>query len=213
MPPIPRPWLQFRLRTLLIAILLLSLPLSWFAVRMRKARRQRAAVEAIERLGGYVAYDWETDWVVTPPARKSYPAWLRRPLGDDFFFDVVEASFLYSELDDEAATCLKGLANIEELYLDHTRITDAGLANIEGLTHLQKLTLDYTQITDTGLEHVAGLTPLRCLTIGGTRITDAGLDHLKRMSNLRYLHLDDTQVTDEGAKSLQAALPNCQISY
>ncbi len=32
-----RRWLQFRLRTLLIAILVLSLPLSWFAARMERA--------------------------------------------------------------------------------------------------------------------------------------------------------------------------------
>ena len=46
-----RRFLQFRLRTLLIAVLVLSLPLSWFAVKMERARRQREAVEVIERLG------------------------------------------------------------------------------------------------------------------------------------------------------------------
>ena len=57
-----RRWFQFRLRTLLIVVLVLSLPLSWFAVRMERARRQRAAVEAVSELGAIVYYDWEIDY-------------------------------------------------------------------------------------------------------------------------------------------------------
>ncbi len=52
-------WFQFSLRTLLVAALVLSLPLSWFATRMARATKQRAAVEEIERLGGVTLYDWE----------------------------------------------------------------------------------------------------------------------------------------------------------
>ncbi len=55
--PPKRRWLQFRLRTLLIAVLVLSLPLSWFAWRMEKARKQREAVEVIRGTGGYTIYD------------------------------------------------------------------------------------------------------------------------------------------------------------
>jgi len=51
-------WLQFRLSTLLVAVLLLSLPITWVAVKMEKARRQRAAVDEIAELGGGVRYDY-----------------------------------------------------------------------------------------------------------------------------------------------------------
>jgi hypothetical protein len=47
-----RRWFQFGLRTLLIAFLVLSLPFSWFAVRMESTRKQREAVEAIRKAGG-----------------------------------------------------------------------------------------------------------------------------------------------------------------
>ena len=50
--PKRRKWFQFRLRTLLIVVLVLSLPLSWFAWRMDRARRQWETLEEIERLGG-----------------------------------------------------------------------------------------------------------------------------------------------------------------
>lgn len=87
---------QFRLRTLLIAVLLLALPLSWFAMRMEKAHRQREAVEAIRRMGGVTFFVGEA---TPPPVGRSvldmrpYPAWLRKWLGDDFFDEVAGVTF------------------------------------------------------------------------------------------------------------------------
>ena len=55
---------QFRLRTLLVAVAIGSLFARWFGIELRKARRQREAVKAIEAGGGLVTY-----W------RQSYTAW------------------------------------------------------------------------------------------------------------------------------------------
>lgn len=71
--PKRRRWFQFRLRTLLIAALVLSLPLSWFAWRMEKAKRQREAVQAIEKLGGEAYYDWQGKFLLTPQVRNRIP--------------------------------------------------------------------------------------------------------------------------------------------
>jgi hypothetical protein len=54
--------------------------------------------------------------------------------------------------------------------------------------------LDGTKVTDAGLEHLNGLTQLRWLALNGTRVTDAGLAHLKGRSQLRELELWGTQV-------------------
>jgi len=56
-PKFKRHWLQFSLRTLLVFMLLLSLPLGWFAMKMQRASRQREAVEAILKVGGTAWYD------------------------------------------------------------------------------------------------------------------------------------------------------------
>ena len=48
-PPKRRKWFQFRLRTLLVAILVLSLPLAWLSGRMQKVSKQRKAVELLEK--------------------------------------------------------------------------------------------------------------------------------------------------------------------
>ena len=48
---------QYSLRTLLLFMLLVSIGLSWFTVKMQQASRQREAVEAIRELSGWVGYD------------------------------------------------------------------------------------------------------------------------------------------------------------
>ncbi len=178
-PPKRRRWLQFRVKTLLIAVLVLSLPLSWFGMRMERARKQREAVEAIERKGGSVFYE---------PVKTSVPQWMRGLFGDFFFEDVVQVC-PPGDFDDDEATYLKDLADLERLNLYSTQVTDAGLRHFKGLTNLESLSLDDTQVTD------------------------AGLEHLKDLANLETLFLYSTQVTPEGVKKLQEALPNCKIEY
>lgn len=68
-----RRWLQFSLTTLFLAVLLLSLPLSWLVVRMERARRRTEAVERITELGGSVSYDYTQAGEQRPA-----PAWLCR---------------------------------------------------------------------------------------------------------------------------------------
>lgn len=195
-----RKWFQFRLRTLLIAVLALSLPLSWFAVKMSRARRQREAVDAIERQAGQVTYDWEI--TVRRGGQRPYPDWLVRLLGEDFFFDVVQTRFP-SGFPRHEATCWKNLVNIKRLYLDDSEVTDTELVHLKGLKRLENLGLKGTQITDTGLVHLEGITGLRALTLDRTQITDAGLVHLKKLTQLSYLDLSGTQITDAGLVHLK----------
>ena len=86
-PPPKLRWYQYRLRSLLLLMLLVSLGMSWLAVKMKAAREQKAAVKAITKLCGAVGYDYQKDWSDTtsqPPG----PAWLRNWLGEDLFVNV-----------------------------------------------------------------------------------------------------------------------------
>ena len=204
--PKRRRWFQFRLRTLLIAIVVLSLPLSWFAMRMKRVRRQRQAVATIERLGGYVQY--EEGQVATPATAGGVSqacwSWLRSMLGDDFLFDVVEVAYLPPEFGDKDVACLKGLVNLGRLALIGTGISDAGLEHLQGMTSLEALLLDGTAITDAGLKYLEGLTNLEALALSNAEITDVGLERLQEMSRLRLLYLDNTGITDAGLTSGRA---------
>lgn len=91
-----RRWSRFSFRTLLVVLALLSAALGWLALKVRQAERQRKAVTAIRKAGGYVLYDYEC-WNGIPilDGKPPPPAWLREVLGEDFFSDVVQARFGY----------------------------------------------------------------------------------------------------------------------
>ena len=47
------------------------------------------------------------------------------------------------------------LADLESLDLDHTKVSDAGIAKLAGLTRLTDLELDSVELTDAGVAHLA----------------------------------------------------------
>ena len=60
----PKPklrWYQYGLRTALVFVSLVSVGMSWLAVRMQSARAQREAVVAVQAAGGTVRYQHELD--------------------------------------------------------------------------------------------------------------------------------------------------------
>src|SRR2546421_5401762 len=80
-----RRWYQFSLRSLLAAMMLLCLgPGGFVAYEQNQARRQKRAVEAIEKLGGDVGYGRNVS------ARS---VMLRQVLGDDSFEGVEAIDF------------------------------------------------------------------------------------------------------------------------
>lgn len=98
---------------------------------------------------------------------------------------------------------LHGLSGLEELDLNYTQVTDAGLVQIGKLSNLKRLNLYDTRITDAGLESLSQLPKLTHLQIGRTQITDAGLQSLKRLKTLELLDLTDSPVTDDGIVQLK----------
>jgi Leucine-rich repeat (LRR) protein len=226
---IPRPkrrWYQYSLRTLLIIVTLFAVACSWFAVKLQQARRQREAVEAIVKLGGWVAYDYQLDasgniWQGMEPAG---PAWLRKILGDDFFRTVVyaqpkdDASMLIlkdlseirrldlrnSQVTDTGMTVIKDLKRLQWLAIRHLPISDIGLINLQGLYQLQFLDMGDTKVTDEGIKYLKDLSQLQSLDLWNIRITDKGLEQLNRLSQLQTLALNFSLVTDNGIKNLSA---------
>jgi CheY-like chemotaxis protein len=118
----------------------------------------------------------------------------------------------HSDITDEGLQLLTTLPNLEILDLKGTRITDAGLIEVGRLTRLKGLYLTRTGITDAGLEHLRGLHNLETLILWDTAIGDSGLEHLKSLKQLKELILWSTRVTQQGAASLQAVLPECDVS-
>jgi AcrR family transcriptional regulator len=103
------------------------------------------------------------------------------------------------------------IANIQQLDLSYTNITDAGLERLKGLNTLQQLYLRGTTITDAGLERLKGLNTLQQLDLSGTTITDAGLERLRELRNLQRLELYRTNTTKTGREKLQQEIPGLKI--
>ena len=110
----PKPrhrWLQFSLRMLLVLMLVLGCGLGWCAREVQRARAQRKAAAAIEKLGGRVNYSPASGGEV-----RRAVAWLGQLFGEDVSEDVIGVR-------------LRG-----------TQVSDAGLAHLQGLTQLRELT-------------------------------------------------------------------------
>ena len=163
-----------------MCVLIVAAGSNLFFVKLKQARRQSEAAAIIQKLGGQVAYD---DQGVVPP--DALPR-LRKLLGNDFFDNVIKATFPPAAGDADLA-CLEALPKLDTLDLSGTNVSDAGLASLEGLTQLDFLNLDQTKITDAGLEHLKGLSNLQELSLGNTRVTDAGLAYLEKLSKLQVL--------------------------
>jgi hypothetical protein len=182
---------QYSIRSLFVLTAAVAIPCAWVAEVRNEARKQREAVEEIEKAGGAPLFDYELGAsdrsmpVDTPPG----PYWLCKLLGEDPF------------------------VNVTWVWLDGPRVGDAGLEQLKALPQLQVLDLHHTKVTDAGLVHLKGLTQLKVLYLSDTRVTDAGLEHLKRLANLQDLDLSDTKVTSAGVRDLQKALPNAKITW
>lgn len=118
----------------------------------------------------------------------------------------------------ETAVTDAGLANLRPLagnlgtlYLGETPITDRGLDDIAALTKLKILDLSKTKITDEGLKKLAPLGELSWFLIGDTEITDAGLAHLANLKNLSRLTVKGSKVTDAGIDKLKKSLPKLAV--
>jgi hypothetical protein len=194
-----RRWYQYSLRTLLLLMLLVSVGMSLVATRMRAARRQRDAVAAIKKSGGWVTYSHDDDTSFPLPGRPPPgPLWLRRLLGDDFF-TTVEGAYVESDADFE---CLERLDQLKRLRCG-PEVTEAGLAHLKDLRHLRDLDLMGHRVAGAKFEHITALTELEDLNLSGTDIGDAELERLKTMSQLHFLGLVDTKISDAGLRHLE----------
>ena len=90
-------------------------------------------------------------------------------------------------------------------------VDDFTLAEIAKRTSIERLYLDGTRITDAGLRELAPLANLSELSLNDTPITDAGLKHLQGLTALEKLYLHDTQVTPAGIAELVKVIPQIEV--
>jgi Leucine-rich repeat (LRR) protein len=101
---------------------------------------------------------------------------------------------------------------LQYLFLNNTKVSDAGLIHLKRMTSLGVLDLRNTDVSEEGLKHLEGLTFLRTLNLDGTVVKDADLKHFKSLTRLTSLTLGNTPVTAKGKADLQDTLgAKCDI--
>lgn len=113
-------------------------------------------------------------------------------------------------------------AEVQQLHLDGTKVTPAGLKEISRIKSLRHLNVKDTRVTAAGLKHVAGL-PLTSLDVSPGILTDETLQFLRdnkmlhvlanargkggrpaSLDSIIFMSLDDAPITDASVKHLLA---------
>jgi len=220
-PRVRRRWLWYGVLALPVLAAMVAIPMISFALKLEQARKQRAAVDAIRRMGGVVYYDYQVYFDKSQNAPPPGPAWLRELFGVDMVASVVNVELgpqkpVDAGFDDaglqQLEEPLKALPRLEWLGVDGAKVTDAGLKHLAGLSQVKRLYIWGTSITDSGLEHIQGLTQLESLVIRETGITDAGLRRLAGLKHLTRLDLTKTKITGPGLRHLEG-LENLKLLH
>lgn len=170
---------------------------------------QSACVQALRQCGAsvHIADDGRVLGVAMPTkATDAHMAALRG------LTDVQQLYVPSPKVTDEGLKSVEHLKQLRTLNLNETGVTDAGMTRIARLPRLRSLYLDRTDIEDQGLAHVSRLNELRVLSLRGTRITDSGLQDVRKMNRLAVLNVLDTGVTTDGILRLRLDLPQLDVS-
>jgi internalin A len=110
---------------------------------------------------------------------------------------------------DDGVRHLSRCAELRELYLKETAVTDKGLMEIHALPQVWSLVLDDTTVSDEGCAALAELQQLSLLGLNRTHVVGYGLAALRDNEHFN-VYLEGTPATDEGVIALTERLSNLQ---
>ena len=169
-----RRWFRFSLRTLLIVVTVLAIPLGWVGRQLLQVRRERATVTWVEEMGGKVSF----------PSSIANRSWWEKST-DKLFGERVERVGL-SRTQVSDLSPLAKLKSLNQLHLDNTQVSD--LSPLAELKSLEVLYLHIMQVSD--LSPLAELKSLRRLVLKNTQVSDEQVRELKQaFPNCEIRHL------------------------
>ena len=224
-----RRWFRFRLRTLLVMVTALSVPLGWVGWELDQRRKEKKIIALIEEMGGGVGFFSEDYKSGLFSDERSW--WEKKK--DNWFGERAWHVRLQDISDtqmNDLMSPLAGLKNLKWLQLESTQVSDLSpLAKLKNLEKLQWLELYKTQVGDlsplaelknlqwlylrkiqvTDLSQLAELENLNSLTLESTRLSDLSpLAELEKLEKLKFIWVKGS---DEQLQELIQALPNCKI--
>lgn len=109
----------------------------------------------------------------------------------------------YTFTNDDTVAFLLPCKDIEEISLEKTPITLAGLKKLAPLRHIRKLHLSNDPLGDDGVTFMKETWPaLEVLTYASAKVTPKGVKMLATFPNLRTLAVSDAKLTDDDIEPL-----------
>ncbi len=181
-PASPRRWLQFRLRTLMLAMLILPIGLGWLAQARSKSQKAWENVAAIHKFGN--TFDvWD---------RYTNP-WWQRALGIDLPVDITELMIELHDIDEQkqaqALTHLQAFPHLKKLDIVNPCRTAAALGPLTHFQELEELTLlaGQSALFEDDISAMAKLPRLKIYHDLGYGLAHNAVDVLSSMASLEEL--------------------------
>ena len=193
--PRKRPWFQFSLRTLLLAMAALGFVLAPLALWVKDAVEQQREVDALIEEGAIVEFGRPRTWYQRSRL-------VRNMFSDSGVLDVTAIHLVVRPLCDEDCQRMRRFTRVTSIVAQDSLMTDAGIAALGDLQHLEELWILNSRVTDAGLASLAGLTKLRVLVLLNSEVTGEGLVHARGLKQLARLDLTGCPVTDAIGKRL-----------
>ncbi len=125
-----------------------------------------------------------------------------------------ETLLVTRNLDDDALEELPRFTELEELQLNLSDVSDAGMARVGERTTLKRLWLNCQQVTDAGLAKLADLQALEVfMIVGMPRVTHDGFAVLRNMRNLKRLAIVRCPAVGDGLAEHLGGLPLERVDF
>lgn len=155
-----------------------------------EAERPEIAFSRVHRQKAYFPSDFQRQlqWARSRPPNNEKP---------------LHVSLLGPDFGNLELAALHGLAALESLRLNSSRVSDEGLAALAEFDRLQQIDLTDTTVGNAGLDALSKLPRLKSLDLSYTAISGTGLAKLADFPALEVIGLDPSQVTHRAIVELK----------
>ncbi|MEM6365455.1 MAG: hypothetical protein AAF745_13595 [Planctomycetota bacterium] len=194
---------RFRLRTLLVIVLLFAVLSAWIGDDLIRSRVQRPVVARIEAAGGNVYYDYQVRPTGihpdTPPPGSQF---VQSLFGKDIYATATCVSFHNAQPTNDDVKSFQQLPGLLDVAINGNKITDECINDLVKIRHLRSLNLSSTTISPAGISKLRASTTLQHLTLYGGSVTDEHLVGLTGFPNLQSLQIIRAPISDNGLRSV-----------
>lgn len=198
----PKPrgrWLKYSMRTLMVLVLLISIPLSWVGRDVVRSMRESAVERAIHEAGGEAIYDyWQPDeyGMVGQRVEPTGDWWVRKLLGDNIYSYVTCVDLRGVENPEVLIPRLQHFTRLKYLLLPTTVASESLVETLKQLPDLQQCRLDLSPCSPIILWELAQCQGIEALQLQANELSDSSVDVLLQFPGLKSLTLRETPMTD-----------------